>query len=118
MAQACMSAAHKVERFRIRGPVLQKAFKRIPCVFVLVGCIVCRSDLTPYFVLAVRRIAGNDLLKILNGVGESFLRPRYSPELVMRIDLVVIDLNCTFEAFTCCIKFASLLMDQAKVVMR
>ena len=35
----------------------------------------------------------------------------------MSIDLIIIDLNCTFEALSGCVKFASLLMNQAEVVV-
>ena len=105
VAQARVGAAHKVERFRIGGPVVQKTFEGVPRIFVLSGCIVGCSYLAPYFVLAVSRIPRNDLLEILNRVTESLLRPRNAPQLVMRVNLFSINLDCTLETLTRRIKF-------------
>src|SRR6185436_14423977 len=111
MAQTGMGTAHQVQGFGIRWPVVQKTFERISSVLVLSGCIVGGPYLAPDFMLAERRIPDHYLLKILNCVSESLLRTRDSSQLVMRIDLIRVNLNCPFKALAGGIKFTSLLVN-------
>ena len=67
--------------------------------------------------LTVCLIARHNLLEVLNRVGESFLLQCDASKLIVRIDLVFVDLNRAFKALARGFKLASLLMDQSQIVV-
>src|ERR1041385_6826827 len=117
MTKAGVRAAHQVQPFRIRRPLLKKLFKRIPRVFVLTGGNVGGAYFAPNFVLAMRLIAGHHLFKISNCVGITLLGARDSSQLVMRVNFFFINLNCALEPLARRFQFTALLMNQTEVVM-
>ena len=57
------------------------------------------------------RIACDDMFEVLNCVGISLLLARDASELITRINLAVIDLQCAFETFACGFQLAAALMN-------
>ena len=92
--------------------------ERIARVFKLLGGNVGSADLAPNFVLAVRLIARHHLFEVFDRIGKSFLRARDAAQLVMRVDLIVVNLNSTLESFPRRFQLATLLMNQPEIVMR
>ena len=63
-------------------------------------------------------IARDNLLKVSDRISESLLRRGDASELIVGIDLVIVDLDRSFETLPRRLDFIATLMNQSEVVMR
>ena len=84
----------------------------------MAGGEIGRADLAPDFVLRMELVALHDLLKMADRFRQATLRARDAAELIVRIQLVPVDFNCSLKAFASFVQFTASLVDQSEVVMR
>jgi len=98
--------------------VLEKLFECIARVFILFGGNVGRAHFGAKFRAGYATGHAPPPAEIFDGIGKAFLGTRDAPELVMRVDLFVVNLNCPLESFARRFQLAALLVNQTKIVMR
>ena len=82
------------------------------------GGQIGRPDLAPDFVLRMGLIALHHLFEMADGFRQPTLRSRDSAQLIVRVQLVRIDINRALKALARLIQFSALLMNQTQIVMR
>src|SRR5438128_897579 len=104
--------------FGIRRAARKEPLESGASVVVLARVEIGVTDLAPDFALAMIRVAADDRIEMSDGFTQAALLAADAAKLVMRVRLVLINLDGAREAALRFIQFAAPLMNQAEVVMR
>ena len=113
-----MRAAHQVKALRIILTSIQKLLQSVTGIAVLTGGDIRRTNLAPDFMLRVELIALDDLFEMTDGFVEPVLCPGDPAELVMCIEFIRVDFNGALKTLARLIQLTSVLVNQAKIVVR